>query len=44
MIDPRLARRWLNSCRWMQAYMECLDQHRPVSVVRTEWQVRGWLL
>lgn len=29
---------------WMLAYLECLEERRPVSVIRTEMQLQGWLL
>jgi len=44
--DPSLARiqRLRRSCAWMLAWLECLGERRPVSVIRTHWQVEGWLL
>lgn len=42
-VTPAQARRWLHSCRWIAAYLECLDQKRPVSILRDEWVTRGWL-
>lgn len=32
------------SIAWMLAYLECLGERRPVCVVRTEMQLRGYLL
>lgn len=32
------------SIAWMNAWLECLDEGRPVSVLRTEMQLRGLLI
>lgn len=43
--DPRLAaiQRQRNAVAWMLAWLECLEERRPVSVVRTEMELRGFL-
>lgn len=33
-----------HSCAWMLAWLECLEERRPVSVIRTEMELRGFLL
>ena len=37
-------RRLRHSIAWMQAWLECLQEKRPVSVIRTEMQLQGLLL
>lgn len=32
------------SVAWLRAYTECLREQRPISLVKTHWQVEGWLL
>jgi hypothetical protein len=44
--DPAIARiqRCQHSCEWMLAWLECLQERRPVSVIHTEMQLKGYLI
>ena len=32
------------SIAWIKAFLECLDQGREVSLLRTHYQIEGYLL
>ena len=43
-MTERTLTRLRHSIAWMTAWLECLEAKRPVSVIRTEMQLRGLLL
>ena len=43
------AERWFfvhqrHCIRWMHAYLDCLEERRPVTLLKTHWQLKGWLV
>lgn len=47
MANP-ISRRILLRCRasiaWLRAFEECLKERRPVSIIKTQRELRGYLL